>query len=81
MWLIVRSGAKPVVNREDFIKVVCDNCGEEFKEQIGRLKDRKIFICPHCMANLESDPHELNIFIRKELENDLAFLSLYVIEG
>ena len=52
MWLIIQSGAKPVVNREDFIKVVCDNCGEEFKEQIGRLKDRKIFICPHCMANL-----------------------------
>ena len=73
--------AKPMVDRSDFITVICDNCGEEFKEQIARLDSVAIYLCPHCRTPLEPDAHELQRLISEEVEHDSAYLRLYAVEG
>lgn len=34
-----------MVNRDDFINVVCQKCGVKFKEQIARLQNVPMFTC------------------------------------
>jgi Zn finger protein HypA/HybF involved in hydrogenase expression len=70
-----------MVDREDFVTVICDNCGEEFKEQIARLQDGSLFLCPHCKASLEANVAELDAVIRKEVNVDTTYLRLYVAGG
>ena len=71
-----------MVNRDDFINVVCQKCGVKFKEQIARLQNVPMFTCPTsgCGAVLECNLHELDVFIGEEAENDLAYLRLDEIE-
>lgn len=72
-----------MVHREDFINVVCDNCRNKFKEQIARLQETHVFQClnPECGALVECNLNELDVFVREEAENDLAYLRLHVFKG
>lgn len=67
-----------MVDRNDFIRVRCGNCDEEFEEQIGRLQQTGAF--RHgCGAYVECNLNELDRFVRDEIANELARLPLHVL--
>jgi len=67
-----------MVNRNDFVKVRCGECGRYFKEQVGRLREVATF--QHgCGAFVRCNLNELDAFVREQANDDTAYLTLHAV--
>lgn len=70
-----------MVDRGDFITVVCGDGGHKFEKQIGWLQEVHTFPCPVCGVRLEVDLNKLDEFVLEQGQDRLAYLRLDIFRG